>query len=125
MFELNLPPSNLTPYLRRVRSERAETVAEMLRTGIVAIGERIAALAAARARRRLRRQTVRDLRSLPDRTLRDIGLSRSQIWAVADDLVNGATGHRAPPSAPPYRTAVNENRPGRRSAVTCAVAGCG
>lgn len=126
MFDLNLPNSDLTPHLRRARSERAETTAGILRAGIVAIGKGIAALAAAHARRRLRRQTVRELRALPDRTLRDIGIPHSEIWAVANDLVNGSARYQAPAPAPRHGIAANQNRPeSRPHAAVPAAVGCG
>lgn len=81
MYDLNLPSNNVTPNLR---STRAGTTAGILRAGI-------AALTAAHARWRLRRDTARQLDAIPDRLLRDIGLPRSEIWKVASDLVNEAT----------------------------------
>jgi len=121
MFELNLSNSYLAPYLQRARSERAKTATGILRAGAISIGKGITALAAAHARRRLRRETVRQLRSLPDRTLRDIGIPHSQIWRVASDLVDGTA-----PKAAPQRIAANQNRPESRPHLAVpAVAGCG
>ena len=95
MYDLNLPSSDVTPNLR---GTRAGATAEILRAGIAAIGKGIAALAAAHARRRLRRDTARQLDTLPDHVLGDIGLPRSEIWKVASDLVNEATRtSRQPP----------------------------
>lgn len=127
MLDLNLPTSNvLTPHLRRARRERANVTADILRTGIAAIRKGIASLAAARARQRLRRETVRQLNTLPDRALHDIGLSRSQIWTVADDLVNGAARNRAPDPAPHHRAAANRNRvDSSPQLITPAAACCG
>jgi len=126
MFDINLPNSDLTPHLRRARSERAATVAGTLHAGVVAVRQGIAALVAAHARRRLRRETVRQLRALPDRTLRDIGIPHGQIWTVANDLVNSAAGNRDPEPAPAHHIAVNQNRPDSRPhlAIPTAV-GCG
>ncbi|MHA1601062.1 MAG: hypothetical protein ACTSW2_09560, partial [Alphaproteobacteria bacterium] len=67
MLDVNLPTSNvLSPHLLRTRSERAEATAGILHAGVAAIRKGIAALAAAHARQRLRRETVRQLDILPD-----------------------------------------------------------
>jgi uncharacterized protein YjiS (DUF1127 family) len=125
MFDINLPSNDLTPYLRRARLERAEATAGILSAGIAAIGKGFAALAAARDRRRIRRQTVRELNALPDRALQDIGLSRSQIWSVADDLVNGAARNETPKAAPRHHRAANQNQRNSQAHLPLpAVAGC-
>lgn len=152
MYDLNLPTSDLTPYLRRGRQERAEAAARLLRGGTSALWRAaikatraatsaIAAVSAARARRRLRRATIRDLRSLSDRTLRDIGVPRSAIWSIADDLVAGATIREPLPRCLPVtadprqwqdavpeavvRLPANRNQRSGRIVATQALAGCG
>ena len=131
MFDLILPSSELTRPLRRRRSEPAATAATILHAAVVAIRQGIGALAAARARRRLRRKTVRELQSLSDRTLRDIGIPRSAIWAVADDLVNAVAGTAADGREPPQPTRprlepANRNQAQKRGQVPLPVAvGCG
>jgi uncharacterized protein YjiS (DUF1127 family) len=95
MYDLNLPSHNAIPHLRPVRRAREGTTARVLRAGAATVGKGIAALVAARARRRMLRDTVRQLHSLPDRLLQDVGLPRSEIWKVASDLVTVAT--RTPP----------------------------
>jgi len=47
-------------------------------------------IAEAMARRSLYRQTVRELGSLTDRDLADLGIHRSMIQSVAADAVRGA-----------------------------------
>jgi uncharacterized protein YjiS (DUF1127 family) len=95
MYDLNLPSRHAFPHLRPARRAREGAIARILRAGAASIGRGIAALVAARARRRLLRDTVRQLHSLPDRLLQDVGLPRSEIWKVASDLVSEAT--RTPP----------------------------
>jgi|GEM_PF-6433388 len=91
MYDLNLPRSNAIPRLPATWRKWEGAIAEALRAGATTLGKGIAALAAAHARRRLRRDTARQLNTLPDRLLQDIGLPRSAIWQVASDLVSEAT----------------------------------
>lgn len=126
MIDRNRASHNVPSPLRPASYGGAAPAAQTLRAGLAAIGRGVAAYAAARARRRLRRQTVRQLRRLPDRILRDIGIPRSQIWAVAEDLVNGAARLGAPVPAPAHCNAANRNRPeARRHLAVPTVAGCG
>ena len=112
MYDINLSNPDLTPYLRRARLERSKAISASLHAGVNAIAKGLSAVKAAYVRGRVRQRTIRDLDALSDRELRDIGLFRGQIWSVADDLVNGATSHRTPESAPPRPAAVNQNQPG-------------
>lgn len=120
MTNINLPHGDLSPYFRRAHIERAKATADLVRAAGRAIDGWATAVAAAHARRRLRRETVRDLQGLSDRTLQDIGIPRSAIWSVADDLVSAVTGPAESDSKQPQRA-----RPERHQAVTHAVAGCG
>ena len=54
----------------------------------VALGEVTAGVWRALKRRREHRKTIRDLMVLDDRTLKDIGLSRSEIPWIADETVS-------------------------------------
>lgn len=45
--------------------------------------------------RRIRKRTMRELRSLSDHTLKDIGLTRGEIPAAAAALANGTMENRA------------------------------
>ncbi len=121
MFEINLPSGNLSS---QQRSERTETATGILRAGVGAIGKGIVTLAAAHARWRLRRDTVRSLDALPDRLLQDIGIPRSQIWTVASDLVNVATRNPVPDPTPLRRFATHQNRPDSGPDLAVPTAAC-
>ncbi len=47
--------------------------------------------------RRRTRTAIGELRALPDRTLRDIGLPRGEIHAVVEAMFSGSAGRAAPP----------------------------
>jgi len=152
MYDLNLPTSDLTPHLRRAHRERAEAVTRLLRGGVGAIWRAAvdtthtaktlaAAASATHARRRLRRETIRELRGLNDRTLQDIGVPRGAIWSVAEDLVTTATMQEPRPQHRPVtpdsirrrcaqteavvRLPANRNQRSGRIAAVQALAGCG
>lgn len=81
---------------RVARTARSHAFAEMLaRMGrAVSRGARsslrgIAPLVGRYRRLRIRRRTMRELRSLSDRTLKDIGLTRGEIPAVAAAMATG------------------------------------
>jgi uncharacterized protein YjiS (DUF1127 family) len=120
MTNINLPHRDLSPYFRRAHIERAKAAADLVRAAGRAIDGWATAVAAAHARRRLRRETTRQLASLSDRTLRDIGIPRGAIWTVADDLVNAVTGPAVSDSRQPQRA-----RPERLPTATHVAAGCG
>jgi len=135
MTDINLPNRDLTPYFRRAHIERAKAAVDLARAAGRVIDGWVAAIAAACARRRLHRETVHELQALSDRTLQDIGIPRSAIWSVADDLVNAVTGtavddHRHPHRARPvpaarHHVAAKQSRGDRQHAGTHALAGCG
>lgn len=56
--------------------------------------DRVRALVEALRRRRSERETVDALRALGDRTLRDLGLNRSEILSVAREVEDPATATR-------------------------------
>ena len=135
MNDINLPRGDRTPYYRRAHHERAQAAANLVQATIRAVGNWATAIAAAHTRRRLRRETVRDLQALSNRTLQDIGIPRSAIWSVADDLVNAVTGpaanhdrhpQRARPAAATLASvAAKQRRPEQQHTGTHALAGCG
>ncbi len=67
--------------INRGRLLRAETLASMTSRGFAAIGRAVRESSLVRARRR--RQTIKQLQSLSDRMLEDIGLRRDQIAEIA------------------------------------------
>lgn len=123
--------------IKRPRSHQtsSDRRANLLQATIRSVGDWMAAIAAARTRRRLRRETVRELQGLSNRALQDIGIPRSAIWTVADDLVNAVTRppanhdgqpQRARPSvAIPASVDAKQRRPERQHMETHALAGCG
>lgn len=97
------PDPVIARHLERARQERAEAVAGMARAaakaaGRISVGLGGAVLGYLRAagtnamRRRRERAAIRELRSLDDRLLKDIGLRRSDIQRVAMELVAGQAG---------------------------------
>jgi len=108
LSDLNTELDRLAPALARStdvqalinegRRLRAETLANLANKGFAVIGRAVRNSSLSRARRR--RQTIKQLQSLSDRMLDDIGLNRDQIDEVATLLaarpVAGAP-HRATP----------------------------
>lgn len=83
---LSLHREDVAHFERRARRMRAEAVAQAfasLAGGLKALWGRIARMPSAASQAR---KTVRDLRSLSDHMLRDIGLRRDQIDCIAKRL---------------------------------------
>lgn len=87
-------------YVHRARVLRAQVTLRLLRLGIASLKKLLrvglAAIAAlgrsvfrAAARAHQRRVTIRALMAMSDRNLRDIGLHRSQIFSLVEEMYSG------------------------------------
>lgn len=100
--------------LAQARLERAEAVAEMF----AAIYRGVKGLFAGLAEGHKRREAYAELNSLDDRMLRDMGLSRGELWAAVDGLSDRGPSNDNQVAAKPAKPAVaaNENSPKHRAA---------
>lgn len=74
------------------------------------IARRVRALLRLMTRRRRARRRLLDLNQLDDRTLRDLGLSRSELTSVASELGGQAAASRRRTDAEVWRSAASRYR---------------
>lgn len=98
--ELSRP--SYQPIVERVRIERARELRRLLGRGTRAVAGGVEAAVAALRRWHERRATQRVLQALDDRTLKDIGLYRGDIWSTADEIARGRlpAGRPGPKATP-------------------------
>lgn len=111
-----LSSQTIRAYVARGRSLQAEALRSTFAAAFRPAGRVIAILLTGLRSLRLwrrRRVAVRELQSLDDRMLKDIGLPRSEILHAVDNLLRGPADQPAPPSAevlPLRRGAAPERR---------------
>ena len=113
---VDLSPDLLNRYLRRSRCLRAAAIAGLL----TRIGRTLGAPFQALKQARDRRRAIAELRRLDARTLKDIGVERSQIPLIVEQLLERRVADGEPQRAYPLRaltttpaapaTAENEER---------------
>lgn len=86
---LGMNPQEMAEHLMRARIERAKAVADMFR----AIGRGVKSLFAGLADARRRRAAYAELNGLDDRMLRDMGLSRGELWSAVDGQARPAASN--------------------------------
>ena len=97
--------------LAQARMERAEAVADM----VIAVSRFVKRLFTGLVEGHKRRAAYAELNSLDDRMLRDMGLSRGELWAAVDGLAERGPSNDNELAATPV-VAANENRPKHRAA---------
>ncbi len=121
-----LSPEDIERYVEEGRGLRAQALASLLRRGatssahVMHRGLRAAidagrALAGVIVRARKRRAAIRELMALNDHTLKDIGLHRSQIRSVVEEMFN------TPAPSPGHSVTLAEMAGTRRKAGESAV----
>ena len=98
--------------LALARQERAEAVAQMGR----AVSGWVKGLFSGLAEAHRRRAAYAELNGLDDRMLRDLGLSRGELWAAVDGMVDRAAPSNDNQVAATAAVAANENSPKHRAA---------
>ncbi len=68
-------------------------------------------LVATQHRRRVRRTAVDDLSALSDRTLKDIGIHRSQFWSIVEARLQGTESSQVRPEPDVKAQATTANVP--------------
>jgi len=86
---MGMTPEEMAEHLMRARIERAKAIADTFR----AIKRGVASLFAGLADARRRRAAYAELNSLDDRMLRDMGLSRGELWSAVDGTARPAASN--------------------------------
>ena len=103
--------SELDQRLMQARMERAEAVADM----VIAVSRFVKGLFSGLVEGHKRRTAYAELNSLDDRMLRDMGLSRGELWAAVDGLADRGPSNDNQVAATPA-VAANENTAKHRAA---------
>lgn len=95
IFNGSYSEQEMRRYEEWAHQQRAETVARMFTGSGRAIRRAVLALLESVRREHRKRAAIRELNSLSDRTLKDIGLVRGDIRSVVTDLLDGGRPSRA------------------------------
>ena len=82
-----LTQAELEYYNHRARALRSDAYARLFKGAAVALGRAVRALYQGLKESHDRRRAISELRSLGDRTLNDIGIERSQIAQIVDQML--------------------------------------